>query len=118
MNNIKDTNQAPPKEPFLSEMRFFTEGNRWGTKLDKLSYKEMPTKYIGKSFSKINNEDLRSFFSATNKEKFEMAYWLEKSSSRRASTFGIIIGVILVIVIVGVFYYLLDLYAFLQHLIK
>jgi len=131
MDNINDTNQAPPKEPSSSEkdvalkkynlwyaslseeqkkiesdIKYFEKGRHFGTTLDELNPKQIPPMYVGLDFQEMTHDQLRKFFMATDREKFEMAYWAQTIHSRRHGTiwFWIGVGMILVLLLISLNY--------------
>ena len=87
-----------------ADIRHFQNGPLFGTWLDKIDDKKMPTKYIAIDFREMNHDQLSKFFMATDREKFEMAYWAQRTHEKKSGKIGIILGVILTIFLTWILY--------------
>ncbi len=67
----------------------------WGIEFDSTG--KIPFEYKGKTFEEIDHGDIVKFFNMSNVEKFKMAYWIERSQSKRSGIFGFFLGVITII---------------------
>jgi hypothetical protein len=86
------------KKKIESDIGYYEEGHHgWGTKLDEFDSKQIPSMYIGLDFREMNHDKLRMFFTATDREKFEMAYWAQTIHSRKHGrvTFLFAIGIMI-----------------------
>ncbi len=74
----------------------YTKGyQKYGTKMDELSSKQISLISRGMSFVDMDHDQLVTFFKANDIEKFEMAYWAQREHSRKKSIGGIIIGILI-----------------------
>ena len=69
----------------------------WGTSLDYQN--KIPTKYIGKSFHEPWHDDIEKFNNMSNKEKWEMGYWVENQAYKKSGKFGFVVGLIIGIIL-------------------
>lgn len=101
--NLWYSSLSKERKKIESDIKYFEKGRHFGTILDELNPKKTPTIYIGLDFKEMGHDQVRKFFMATDREKFEMAYWAQNIHSRRSFKFGVIFSVF----IISIIYYLL-----------
>jgi len=62
--------------------------------------KKIPSRYVGKSFFEASHEEIDNFKKLSNKEKWEMGYWIEEQAYRKAGKIGLISGIVIAVFII------------------
>lgn len=95
-------NKLEKKESTEQDVRYFERGKHFGTSLDEI---EKIPQYTNIDFVEMTHDQLRKFFMATDKEKFEMAYWAQRSHEKKSGMIGFVIGTIVTIILILIIYF-------------